>query len=92
MTFMLLSRLLPTPEDVLIAGESGRVLSAYLQAEASTQRIEIVDGKGGVHPVRMPVGVLRLLVEWLMEMGEGNAVCMISLDEKGLENLVVRVS
>ena len=70
---------LPTAEEVAIARESGRALSAYLQTRAETQQIEIVDDKGAAHPVRMPVSALRLLVNVLTEIGEGNAVSIIPI-------------
>lgn len=70
---------LPTAEEVALARESGRALSAYLQTRAETQQIEIVDDKGGAHPVRIPVSALRLLVEVLTEIGEGNAVSIIPI-------------
>ncbi|EQD79622.1 DNA binding domain protein, excisionase family [mine drainage metagenome] len=70
---------LPTTEEVSIARESGRALSAYLQTRAETQQIEIVDDKGTAHPVRIPVSALRLLVNVLTEIGEGNAVSIIPI-------------
>ena len=50
---------LPTTEEVAIARESGRALSAYLQTRAETQRIEIFDDNGAAHPIRVPVSALR---------------------------------
>ena len=38
---------LPTAEEVAIARESGRALSAFLQTRAEIQQIEIFDDKGG---------------------------------------------
>ena len=70
---------LPTAEEVAIARESGRTLSAYLQTRAETQQIEIFDDKGASHPVRVPVSALRLLVDVLTEIGEGNAVSIIPI-------------
>ena len=65
---------LPTADEVAVARESSRALSAYLQAGAETQQIEIFDHEGAPHPVQVPVSALRLLVEVLTEIGEGNAV------------------
>jgi excisionase family DNA binding protein len=70
---------LPTAEEVALARESGRALSAYLQTRAETQQIEIVDDKGATHPVCVPVSALRLLVDVLTEIGEGNAVSIIPI-------------
>lgn len=71
------ARQLPTAEEIALARESGRALSAYLQTRAETQQIEILDDKGAAHPVRVPVAALRLLVDVLTEIGEGNAVSLI---------------
>jgi excisionase family DNA binding protein len=70
-------RPLPTAEEIALAKQSGRTLSAFLQTKAETQQIEIFDDKGGAHPVRVPVSALRLLVDVLTEIGEGNAVNII---------------
>ncbi len=69
----------PTAEEVAIARESGRTLSAFLQTRADTQQIEIFDDNGASHPVRVPVSALRLLVDVLTEIGEGNAVSIIPI-------------
>jgi len=79
MTTLSPTRSLPTAEEVALARESGRALSAYLQTRAETQRIEIFDDKGAAHPVRVPVSALRLLVDVLTEIGDGNAVSIIPI-------------
>ena len=73
------TRPLPTAEEVVLARECGRALSAHLQTRTQTQQIEIVDEKGAAHPVHVPVSALRLLVEVLTEIGEGNAVSLIPI-------------
>jgi excisionase family DNA binding protein len=70
---------LPTAEEVAIARESGRALSAFLQTHAETQQFEIFNDKGASHSVRVPVSALRLLVDVLTEIGEGNAVSIIPI-------------
>jgi excisionase family DNA binding protein len=79
MTTLSPNRALPSAEEVAIARESGRALSAYLQTRAQTQQIEIFDDKGASHPVRVPVSALRLLVDVLTEIGDGNAVNIIPI-------------
>lgn len=79
MTTLLPTRQLPTAEEIALARESGRVLSAHLQTRAETQQIEIFDNKGSSHAVRMPVSALHLLVDVLTEIGEGNAVSIIPI-------------
>ena len=70
---------LPTAEEVAVARESGRTLSACLHTRAKTQQIEIVDDNGTAHPVRVPLSALRLLVDVLTEIGKGNAVGIIPI-------------
>ncbi|MGH9892054.1 MAG: helix-turn-helix domain-containing protein [bacterium] len=70
---------LPTTEEAALARESGRALSACLQTRAETQQIEIFDDNGEPHPVRVPVSALRLLIDVLTEIGEGNAVSIIPI-------------
>ena len=67
----------PMPEEVVLARESGRALSACLQLCSETQQIEIFDDKGPADPVRIPISALRLLVDVLTKIGEGNAVSII---------------
>ena len=70
---------MPTSEEMALARESGRALSAYLKMRSQTQQIEILDDKGETHAVRMPVSALRLLVSVLSEIGDGNAVSIIPI-------------
>jgi excisionase family DNA binding protein len=68
---------LPTADEIMLARQSSREISAYLQTKAEIQSIEIKDDTGATHPVQVPVSALRLLVEVLTEIGEGNAVSII---------------
>lgn len=79
MTASQLMKSMPTSEEMALARESGRALSAYLQMRSQTQQIEILDDKGETHAVRMPVSALRLLVSVLSEIGDGNAVSIIPI-------------
>ncbi len=77
MTAVQLPHTMPSAQEVALARESGRVLSAYLQVRSETQQIDILDDKGAAHPVRVPMSALRLLVDILSAIGEGNAVSII---------------
>ena len=68
------SHTLPSAEEVAIAHESGRLLSACLQTRADSQQIELFDDAGVSHPVHLP-----LLVDVLTEIGKGNAVSVIPI-------------
>lgn len=79
MTTSQLTQTMPTSEEMVLARESGRTLSAYLQMRSQTQQIEILDDKGETHTVCIPVSALRLLVNVLSEIGDGNAVSIIPI-------------
>ncbi len=70
---------LPTEQDIMLARESGRALSTMLMTRAETQQIDFHDEQGSVHTVRMPTSALRLLLEVLTEIGQGNAVSIIPI-------------
>ncbi len=70
---------LPSSEEVAIAEQSRSELAAYLAAERKVQRIEILDEKGTAHPVQIPVVALKMLVEVLTELSNGNAVGIIPI-------------
>ena len=70
---------LPSEEDIVLARESGRALSAMVLTKEATQQIDIRDDKGSVRTVRIPTSALRLLLEVLTEIGQGNAVSIIPI-------------
>ena len=70
---------LPSEEEIALARESGRALSAVLETRAETQQIDFHDDKGSVRAVRMPTLALRLLLEVLTQIGQGNAVSIIPI-------------
>jgi excisionase family DNA binding protein len=51
--------------------------SAYLSNKAETQRIQIFDAKNRAHQVELPTAALRLLVDILGQLAEGNAVKVV---------------
>lgn len=70
---------LPTDADIALAKESGRVLSAVLKTRAETQQIDIREDDGTVRTVSIPTSALRLLLDVLAEIGQGNAVSVIPI-------------
>lgn len=68
---------LPTRRDVETALASQRELAAYLSTKAETQRIQVFDDKNQPHPIELPTSAVRLLVDILAELAEGNAVKVI---------------
>ena len=79
MTETILNNNLPTAQDIVLARESGRVLSTMLLTRADTQQIDFHDDQGSVRPVRIPTSALRLLLEVLTEIAQGNAVSIIPI-------------
>ena len=51
-----------------------RQLSAVLETREETQLVSVTDKRGQVHNVSIPVSALRMLVDVLTVLGEGNAV------------------
>ena len=74
-----LSTLLPSQEEAALAKLSSRELAAYVETRASTQRVAITGKDGELHQVEVPVSALRLLVDILTELGEGNTVKLIPI-------------
>jgi len=70
---------LPSKAEAALARESGQVLSKILQARTDTRQIDIRDAQGAAQTVRLPAAALRLLLDALTEIGQGNAVSVIPI-------------
>lgn len=70
---------LPVAREVAAAVESQRALAAYLSTRFETQRIQIFDAQNQAHQVELPTSALRLLVDILSELAEGNAVKVVPI-------------
>ena len=68
---------LPNPEEAALAKLSSRELAAYVETREATQKLSLTDRDGQTHQVDIPVTALRLLVDILTELGEGNTVNLI---------------
>lgn len=68
---------LPSPEVAAIAKASCKALSGFIETKATTQPLSITDADGIAHSVELPVSALRLLVEVLTELGEGNTIKLV---------------
>jgi excisionase family DNA binding protein len=73
----LLQNHLPTAEESAIAKACSRELSALLETEAETQTLSLGDTSAEQHIVQVPSSALRLLVDVLTELGEGNSVKLV---------------
>lgn len=75
-----LSRMnLPHEGEVRAAAHGQRALAAFLTASGETQRIQIYDDKNEGHQVELPTSALRLLVDILAELADGNAVQVVPI-------------
>jgi excisionase family DNA binding protein len=63
----------PTPREAQLAGESSRQLAACL-GPGETVSLRVVEAG---EEITIPVAALRMLVEILAQMGEGNAVALV---------------
>ncbi|CAD6510380.1 helix-turn-helix domain-containing protein [Paraburkholderia sabiae] len=68
---------LPVEREVEAAVQGQRALAAYLATNFETQRIQIFDEKNRAHQVELPTSALRLLVDILAELADGNAVRVV---------------
>ena len=68
---------LPVEREVQAAVQGQRALAAYLATQFDIQRIQIFDDKNQAHLVELPTTALRLLVDILAELADGNAVKVV---------------
>ncbi|KIG11090.1 helix-turn-helix domain-containing protein [Caballeronia concitans] len=68
---------LPVEREVQLAVEGQRALAAYLSTGFDTQRIQIYDDNNEAHQVELPTSALRLLIDILAELADGNAVRIV---------------
>lgn len=68
---------LPVEREVQVAVQGQRALAAFLATQRETQRIQIFDDKNQAHQVEWPTSALRLLVDILAELADGNAVKVV---------------
>lgn len=70
--------LLPTKQETQLAEQSSRILASYIQS-TSKPAIQLVKRGKGQEQVLLPLAALRLLVDILAEMAQGNAVTLIPI-------------
>ena len=68
---------LPAAGEIKAAVQGQRALAAYLATQFETQHIQIFDDRKQAHQVELPTSALRLLVDILAELADGNAVKVV---------------
>ncbi|MDQ3511727.1 MAG: excisionase family DNA-binding protein [Pseudomonadota bacterium] len=70
-----LSPILPTARESELARSSSRLLAACI-GHGPTARLRVIDGEG---EIELPVSALRMLVDILANMAEGNAISIVPI-------------
>ena len=68
---------LSSAEESALAKICSRELSAILESGVDTQTLLVTDSSSEQHQVQVPSSALRLLVDVLTELGEGNTAKLI---------------
>lgn len=68
---------LPSAREVELALAGRRGLAAFVNTQGETQRIQVFDNQDRSHSIELPSSVMRLLVDILVELAEGNAVKVV---------------
>lgn len=68
---------LPSAEEAAIAKVCSQDLAALLDTRLDAQQLTLTDKEGQAHAVNIPVPALRLLVDVLTELGDGNTVKLV---------------
>lgn len=68
---------LPSIREVELALAGQRELAAFVNTQGETQRIQVFDSEDRSHSIELPSSVMRLLVDILVELAEGNAVKVV---------------
>lgn len=68
---------LSKPEEIALAQLCSRELTAFLKTKAEIHALHLTDDEGVALGVDIPMSALRLLVEVLTQLGQGNAIHLI---------------
>jgi excisionase family DNA binding protein len=65
---------LPSAEEIALAKLGSQELSAVIESSGEAQLINVVDKEGNTHEVTVPASALKMMIEVLTQLGEGNSV------------------
>ncbi|MGB0898634.1 MAG: helix-turn-helix domain-containing protein [Psychrobium sp.] len=67
-------RTLPSAEEIALAQIGSQELSAMLEANGEVQNFNVVGKDGSSHEVKLPTSAVKLMIEVLTQLGQGNSV------------------
>ena len=70
---------LPAQKEIEVALRGQRELATFLTTKLETQKISIHDANDEIHQIELPTSALKLLMNILGELAEGNAVQVVPL-------------
>ncbi|MEM0911885.1 MAG: helix-turn-helix domain-containing protein [Pseudomonadota bacterium] len=65
---------LPNAEEIALAKLSSQELSAVLESNGEVQDFSVVGKDGETHQVKMPASAVKLMIEVLTQLGQGNSI------------------
>ncbi|MDX2247997.1 MAG: helix-turn-helix domain-containing protein [Bacteroidia bacterium] len=69
---------LPTIEDVKLAQETSRKIAAHMQPK-EVMNLRIWDQQGSAADIQLPASIVRLLLDMLEQVANGNAISLLPL-------------
>ncbi|RSD32467.1 helix-turn-helix domain-containing protein [Vibrio pectenicida] len=61
-------------EEIALARLSSQELSAVMESNGEAQQLNVIDKSGTTHEVQIPSSALKLIIEVLTQLGQGNSV------------------
>lgn len=65
---------LPSVEEIALARLGSQELSAVLEANGAVQNFNVVGRDGANHELKLPTSAVKLMIEVLTQLGQGNSV------------------
>ena len=65
---------LPNIEEIALARLGSQELSAVLEANGAVQNFNVVGRDGANHELKLPTSAVKLMIEMLTQLGQGNSV------------------
>jgi excisionase family DNA binding protein len=78
MTHKAIETAVPSKKDTSLAAQSSRILATHVNSTQNPSIQILIDGKSK-ESITLPASALRLLVDILVQMAEGNAVSVIPI-------------